>query len=514
MLYDELGEIIQTLRKFGAEIAHIEVKRAERALPERLWQTLSAFANSPGGGLLILGLDERQNFRTVGVQDPGKLQADLASLCDQMEPPLRPLIEIHNFEGKVILTAEIPEVPNTQKPCYYKGAGLFNGSFLRVADGDRRLTPYEIQLFLDGRGQPRYDLEPVAGKELSDFDQGLLKAFLDRLRAKSDAPYRGWDDQHLLKTFRVITEQNGRVVPTLAGYLCFAIYPQDEFPGLHLTVVRYPTPHAGRTGPQGERLVDNVKAEGNLVHMLQRGLEAILRNLQTRSVVKGLLREDVPEYPIEFLREVLVNAIAHRDYSPLARATPIQVRIFPDRLEVENPGGLFGPMTLERLGEPGLQATRNAFLIKILEDLPVPPTGRVVCENRGVGIITMLESLRQAALPPPGFYDLRTSFKVVVSNATLLDQETLKWLRRFKDIPLTDSQRLALAYIRKQQRLTYPEYRWLNPMLDIADIMHELADLTQKGLLVQHGGRPWTIYTLAESLTKPPPKKKQKPSVH
>lgn len=77
---------------------------------------------------------------------------------------------------------------------------------------------------------------------------------------------------------------------------------------------------------------------------------AIRKKIATRALILGLFREDVREYPFEFLREALLNAIVHRDYSPLARGSAVQVKIFPHCFEIENPGGLFGPVTEERLG--------------------------------------------------------------------------------------------------------------------------------------------------------------------
>ncbi len=503
MSKEELLELLDRLRKVGVDLREVEVKRAEKRLPRRIWETLSAFANSAGGGILIFGVDEGSNFDIIGVEDPAKFQADLASMCDNMEPPLRPVIDTHEIEGRRVVVAEIPEVPLEQKPCFYRPVGLPYGAYIRVADGDRRLTDYEIHLYLSWRQRPRYDREPVVDKTASDLNPDLLQSFLDHLRSrKPDAPYSDWDDERILRTFGVVVTQNGRLVPTLAGYLCFADFPQDEFPGLHLTVVRYPTLRPGEAGPQGERLLDNVKIEGNFVEMVLRGVQAVRRDMQVRTVVRGLFREEVPEYPLEFLREVIVNALAHRDYSPQSRGTPVQVRLFPDRIEVENPGGLFGPVTEDRLGEPGLMATRNETLMRILEDLPAEP-GRTLCENRGTGIVTMLEALRQTGLQPPRFEDLRTTFKVTANNAGLLDEKTLDWLNQLRNIPLSDTQRIALVYARRNGRITHSDYRRLHPSMDPASITRELSDLVRKGLLEQHGTRRWTVYTLSSPAESP-----------
>ncbi len=497
MFTEEVQELIRDMRDVGSDLTHVEAKRAAHDLPKRLWETLSAFANTAGGGVIILGVDEANDFRVNGVSNPAKLQSDLASLCDQMEPPLRPLIQVHDLASRQIVVAEIPEVQDTLKPCYYRGAGLMTGAFIRVADGDRRLTQYEVQLFLDNRGQPVYDLDPVVGKSVEDLDHTLLSTFISRLHAKPDAPYREWNQQRLLQSFRVLVEHQGQLVPSLAGYLCFGIYPQDIFPSLHLSVVRYPTPRPGETSAQGERLLDNVKAEGPIGTLIKRGMEVILRNLQKRAVVQGLFRRDVWEYPVEALRESLVNALAHRDYSPLARGTPVQVRIFPNRLEVENPGGLFGPVTLDRLGAPGLLATRNANLVRLLEDLPVA-NGRVVCENRGTGITAMLEALRNAGMQPPRFQDKHTTFRLTFSNNSLLDEATSTWLNQYAAQELNDAQRLALAYTYRAGKLSHTQYRQLNPDLDSSEITRHLNDLVQKGLIQPRGTGRWAFYTLRD----------------
>src|SRR4051812_29717838 len=163
MTNDELAELIEGLRRLGGDDADVEVKRAERALPKTLRETVSAFANARGG-IIILGLDEAQGFQAIGVEDPAKMAADLASMCsDEMEPPVRPLIKHHIYESASLVVAEIPETDRSQKPCYYKGAGMSRGSYLRVSDGDRRLSSYEIQMTMASRGQPREDEQPAPG---------------------------------------------------------------------------------------------------------------------------------------------------------------------------------------------------------------------------------------------------------------------------------------------------------------------------------------------------------------
>jgi ATP-dependent DNA helicase RecG len=493
----ELKEIIQSLTDSGSDTTHVEVKACREGFPRRIWETISAFANTPGGGVIVLGISETQDgIDLTGVKNPSKHQSDLASLCDQMIPPLRPLIEIHKYEGKSFVTAEIPEVSYKDKPCYYKGSGIMSGSFIRVADGDRKLTQYEVQGFLDGQGQPLYDIEHVPESAPEDLDSNLVASFLRRIKEKHPKVAQLADDR-ILRTYRVIIDVDGRPRLTLGGALCLADYPQKFFPGLVMHVLVYPSTGGKQEGDRGERLLDNVKVEGPLIRAVPEAIQVIKRNLQKRTFVKGLFREDVLEYPEIFLREALVNAIGHRDYAPLARGSAVQIKIFPDRVEIANPGGLFGPVTEERLGEHGLQATRNSHLMKLLEDAPVPGEERVLCENRGTGIPAMVNALIRAGMEPPEFCDMRTQFKVICSNRAIFDKQTLVWLEQYKNIDLSDRQRFALAYLRHKEKLANSEYCRMNDC-DSRIASRELNELVKDKIVLQHGTRRWTYYTISE----------------
>jgi ATP-dependent DNA helicase RecG len=509
MIKEDLKEIINSLKEIDDDTSSIEIKSGKGGFPKRIWETISAFANTPGGGIIILGITQTpEQIQVTGINNPSKYQKDLASICSQMVPPINSLIEIHKIEGKFIVTAEIPEVSYKDKPCHYKGSGIISGSFIRVADGDRHLTQYEAQGFLDGRGQPLYDVEPVPGSQTSDLDTESVKSFLLKVREKLPR-VENWDEQKILRTFRIITEYENKEVLTLAGLLCFGKYPQKFFPGLTLHIVAYPSEKITPEDNYEERLVDNVKVEGSVPAMFMESIKSIKKNLKTKALVKGLFREDLLEYPEVFLREVIINAIGHRDYSYMARGTAIQVKIFQDRMEVSNPGGLFGPITEERLGEQGLQATRNTYLMKILEDLQVPGEKGVLCENRGTGIIAMINALTRAGMRPPVFHDYRNSFNVVCFNNTLFNKKTLTWLEKFSYLILTDRQRYALAYLFNNKRINNFEYCRMNDCIS-RTASNELNDLIEKGLLEKKGTGRWTYYILNKDIMETKAKKVQK----
>src|SRR5437867_414716 len=195
MTAEELHEYITQLRRANSDLTHIEAKLATNELPKRLWQTLSAFSNTRMGGSLLLGIAEESGFGIIGVKNSKKIQQDLASLCDTMHPPLRPYIQVHRIQNKDVITAEIPELPVGSKPCFHPSAGLTNGAFIRVADGDRKLTTYEVQMMLSARGQPTEDEEPVAGTTLEELQPRLVRGFLSRLQRRPGSPFARATDE-------------------------------------------------------------------------------------------------------------------------------------------------------------------------------------------------------------------------------------------------------------------------------------------------------------------------------
>jgi ATP-dependent DNA helicase RecG len=120
MTDEELQEHIGALRRARTDFRHVEAKRAHDGLPKRLWETLSAFSNSVGGGVIILGLDEQSGFSPVGVANPRKILQDLGSMTAEMDPRLTPVIDVKEVDGRALLVAEIPELLANQKPCFYR----------------------------------------------------------------------------------------------------------------------------------------------------------------------------------------------------------------------------------------------------------------------------------------------------------------------------------------------------------------------------------------------------------
>lgn len=436
MTLDQLRQYIATFHRLKCDTETLEAKSAADGLPQGLWRTLSAFSNTRGGNI-ILGLSERAKFEVIGVRNPGKLQQDLASMCADMEPVIRPHIQSHHLSGRTLITAEIAELAKQMKPCYYRSAGYTNGAFVRISDGNRKLTQYEVYTMLSGRGQPIEDQVPVPGTTLDDLQPALVKGFLSRLRKRPNGHFSKVSDERILRTVKVLVPMQNRHVCSLAGILALGKYPQQFFPGLGLTFIVYPGTAVGEPGIRHERFLDNERIEGAIPDMLEPTFNVLRRNMKSRSVVRGLYRSDIDEYPITAIREAIVNALVHRDLSSWAQGTPVQVQMFPDRLVVHNPGGLYGPVTIDSLGRDGISSARNLLLLRLLEDTPIDR--KVVCENRGSGIGAMLDSLNAAELPRPEFEDKIATFRVTLFNTPLQRKrdrrdEIVSLLREYGDL--------------------------------------------------------------------------------
>lgn len=492
----ELRGLVALLRARATDLTDLEAKTAVGGLPKSVRDTISAFSNDRGG-TVILGLDERADFALAEGFDPVRIRDALASACaDDLEPPVRADVDIVDLGGGAVVVTEIPELDPRFKPCYVKARGEYNGSFTRGGDGDRKLTDFEIHLLHTNRGQPDDDRWTVSGAALADLDGLSVNFLLRRVRQRQRRAFDGLDDEAVLLRLNVIApDSTGQLVPTLGGLLALGQYPQQFFPQLNATFVVYPGLSAEDIPTSGPRFLDNRTFEGSIPYIVDEAVAAVLRNTSVRSFVEGTGRRDVYDYPVEALREVIVNALVHRDYSPYSRGTPVQIILYADRLAVANPGGLFGAVTEDDLGGEGVSSSRNSILVKLLQDVQLPDSDRTVCENRASGIPTMLREMRLAGSAPPEFHNRINRFKVIFPRHALLTSETMEWIEGMGATGLSATQQMAVAQMREGRAITNQSMRNLG--LEGRRATIELADLVARGLAVRIGERRHSRYVLA-----------------
>lgn len=491
---------IARLRRAGTDLGTIEAKGASQALPKTVVETLSAFSNTRGG-LLLLGVDEERGFASVAGIDAPKLAADLASVAEaSMEPPLSPRIDVVEHEGRSAVIAQVDALDSSRRPCYVVNQGLSRGAYRRTHDGDRRLTTYEVHILRAGRSQPLFDAEVVQGATEAHLDPILVSTLVTRVRERSVA-LRHLPDEDLLRRLRVKIDVGDSCGITLGGLLALGTYPQEFFPQLDVTYVSFATT-SGESTEDGQRFLDNRSIDGSIPTMMTEALAVMRRNMKRRAFITGDGREDRWEYPEEAIRELLANALMHRDYHPLARGTPVSIRQYPDRVEVSSPGGLHGVVSLDDLTANGLSSSRNAFLAKLLEDVEVAPSGRTVCENRGTGLVDAMAALRKAGIGAWEFIDSVSAFRVRISNEGLLDESSLAWLASIDTAGLERDQHLALAFARRHGEISNEGLRRISGR-DTSSATRLLTQLAVRGLLEKMGEGRWTTWKPTGSPERP-----------
>jgi ATP-dependent DNA helicase RecG len=468
-----------------------QVKRAQKGLPQHLYETISSFANQSEGGVIVLGIDESEGFRLTGVENVQGVLTELTDLAGKMEPPLSLDIQVIETDQKSVIVVEVPECDFRYRPCFYKPSGMQSGSFLRVGNQSRHMTPYEVFTFMVGRGQPTFDRELIKTASISDLDAKQIQTYLDRIqRTRSNiwGRLRLGDKEQAdqLLALDVLGRDAETVYPTLAGLLVFGIWPQKHYPSLMISFVKYFGVDSETKGPRGERFQDNAQFEGPLPEVIDQAVTRCIANMKQATLIEGVLNRVIPEYPEEALREALVNAVVHRDYSTYVLGSQVRIEMYADRLEIISPGGLFGPVSITNLETA--QASRNQLLIRLLGEVGL-------VENRGSGIRAMVSAMREAHLEPPKFEDHRDYFKVTFHNQALLDQESLAWLNQFASIPLNSRQRTALVYLRKHEQITNQDYCRLNN-LDSVTATKDLRGLVESKLVEMSGTRRWAVYRL------------------
>lgn len=409
---EQLSALVNQLQVVGTDQQALEVKSG---VGKDVRAALSAFSNSAGGTLLI-GLDEQQGFTPVPDFDALRARDQLVDRCDQTTPVVRPVIEIVPLGKAQVLVATVPEIEPRHKPCFVTDQGRYGGSYTRSGDGDRRMTGYEVDRLLEEHTQPRWDEEPVGEASLNDLDQAALDAFLGSQRAARPKTFA--DGEATARERLRLTRSRH---PTLAALLALGEYPQQFFPRLSVTFAVFPGTDRGDV-TTGVRLLDSATLTGPVPELVESAVDAVRRNMRTAGLVGDTFRTDLPDYPLVAVREAVVNALMHRDYSPAARGAQVQVSMFVDRLEILSPGGLYGAVTVETLGMAGISTSRNQRLSTLLESTALP-SGGAVAENRGTGIAVIRRSLAEALLPPPEIRSSVTSFAITFRRRRVAPQE-------------------------------------------------------------------------------------------
>ena len=480
MTSEELYETLLTIQKMRCETQTLALKSAEYGCPKRLYDTLSSFSNQDDGGMIVFGIDEEKNYKETGVYDAQDIQKKINEQCLQMTPVVRPLITVVEKDGKKFVSAEIPGMDLVERPCYYQGRGRLKGSYTRIGDSDEPMTEYEVYSYEAFRKKYQDDIREVPRATMAALDQKSLNQYITLL--KQGKPHLSSMKDEMIYEL-VSIKRNNEI--TLSATLLFSPYPQAYFPQLCITAIVVPGTELGETGLAGERFLDNQRIEGNIQDMLSGALQFVKRNMRTKTIIneKTGQREDRTDYPVTAIREAVINALVHRDYSIHTEGMPIQLIMFQDRLEIRNPGGIYGRMRVDQLGKVQPD-TRNPALASALEVMHIT-------ENRYSGIPTIRMEMDRYQLEQPEFVDERGSFIVRLYHKTKEKTEAIH-TEEAMDLILfckTPRTRKEICEYLGLSSVTYAIQKHVLPLVEAGQLKMSLPDKPKSPRQLYYSGR-------------------------
>jgi len=427
-------------------------------------ETCAAFATAQGGRLYI---GVANDGRVRGVPIGKGTMEDLANrIAQSTVPKLVPTITTQTYGGAVVIVVEVPE--NTTKP-----VTAFGRALRRSGRTNQVLSASEIaELYLATRGRT-WDQTTWQDASLDDIDAEKVRAFLSRARTE-----RRWEIDLQAPVAQVLRQlnlmQNDHL--TIAALLLFGKNPQRFLVQAKVRCARF-------KGDDEKEFLDLKVIEGDVVEQVGEAMAFVRRHTSMAAKIRGdLERDEQWEYPLEAVREAIMNAVCHRDY---ASSGNVQVRIFDHSLVVSNPGGLPDGLTVEDLRKPHESKPRNKliadvfFLIKYIEQF-------------GTGIRRMIDACRNAGLPEPEFESDSGGFRALFRKIVPLEQ-------RVAGLDLNERQLAALRYVQEKGRVTKQEYMRLTSSSAVT-AKRDLADLVGKGIFVRRGATRNVRYELAGSV--------------
>lgn len=453
--------------RFG-EVEH-ETLDFKRGVPGDILDTIAAMAMTHGG-LIVHGVDDQR--RIVGCPLSQNTQDRIKRFAMECGVDVR-VRALQVGERELTVTA-VPEVRG-------RIVTTPNGRLLRRVGGDSQpLRGDALARFVGAHQQGSGEEEPVAGFGPAAVS---LDALNRALNADDRPPVVRRQVARALEDLGVARRPRGGGRPDLlrSAVVLFAERPSDFIPGARAQLVR-----REGTGPGPGPSVDREECAGPLASIVDCCEQFIHRHTRRYEVVTGLRRQNLPEYPVPVVREAILNALAHRDYS-LSGAT-VDITIWDDRLEVKSPGPLPGHITKENMRDE--HYSRNPRIMRVLKALGL-------VEEYGDGVDRMFTEMETRLMEPPLFITTADSVTVTLRNRFLVSVEDQVWLSLIRQPDLTVAERRTLVAVRHQGAVSPRHLRKLLPGEDVKAL---LAGAVAKGLLVRFGERGGSRYELSDEI--------------
>ena len=495
MNYAEMSakELLETLNDVDEQDT-LEAKSLRDDTSRSILETVCSFSNEPGlgGGVIVIGIAESKNadgpkYIIDGVDDPDKAQLDLATQSKSVfNTPIYPTIKVEKLCGKTVLKVIVDEVPFGRKPVYFKKDGLPKGAYRRIGSADLVATEEDLWRFYEDP-ESKYDETPVKYSSLADVDERAVQRYRQmRKKVDPDAVELEYETPELLAALGCTNKENPKEL-NMAGMLLFG----NEL-AIKRACARARVDYIRILGNDWHAVADQFDAVDTyapIFLMVDKLMSIIYGELTTRHRFhRDSIQPETEKFPVEVMREALVNMLMHRDYR---HGQFTQIIRYDNRIEICNSGCSLKPDDM--LGMKG-SVTRNDTIARVCHDTKL-------AETKGSGIDRMWRKMVEAGLSRPTMESDRTAstFTIRLLLCHFFSEETLDWLKQFAAFQLNDNQRTALVFLREVGAIDAVAYRQLtgcNPKL----VAKELAGIKDQGLMIQKGRARGTYYVPSETL--------------
>ena len=362
----------------------LEFKR-DISSPKNILKTLVAFANTAGGRLLI-GI-ENDTREILGVKDPLDEEERLCNLiADNIEPRLVPNVELFSLEDKTLLSAEV--YPSGLRPHWMRKEGPDEGVYVRLGSTNRKADRELIAELKRTTAGTSFDEQNLPDRTVDDLDFKAASSCFERHRKlmKND-----------LESLHLVASHQGHLVPTVGGMLLFGKDREMIFPDSWIQCGRF-------IGKDKADIFDHIDIHEHLPVAVERVMEFLKKHAMRGADFSELRRKDVWSIPLTILREAVINAVVHADYSQ--RGAPVRVAFFDDRIEIENPGILLPGLTVEDMLQ-GVSKIRNHVIARVFRELDL-------IEQWGSGVRRMFNEAENLGLPQPEIVEVGMRVRLIV----------------------------------------------------------------------------------------------------
>ena len=380
----EIKEILK------GESQEIEFKKEIPEKSEKYLKSIIAFANTHGGKVVIGVEDETLQLVGVNEKDVFQMMDKITNaIFDNCEPQIIPNITFQTLEDKCLIIVEI--YPGANRPYYFKARGKEKGTYIRIGGTSRPADLIRVrELEMEGQN---LSWDEIACIGFDVTEAAVSKLCHDVSRYMGEAT-RGSNSKYVtaenLLNWNVLKQAGHSKIATNS----FALLTSDFFRFAKIQCALF-------KGKDRDIFIDKKTYDGPLYEQIENAYQFVLRHINLSSEIEGLVRKDRYELPPSAIREMIVNAVCHRNYLD---SSCIQVAIFDDRLEVTSPGMLYGGLTLSEALQ-GRSKIRNRAIAEVLSRMEI-------VEAWGTGIKRILRRAEEYQLPIPKFEEIGDTFRV------------------------------------------------------------------------------------------------------